>query len=157
MARENLAPAPDLAAADDPLAWHAITPPPIGAPMMRRRRLVDVVRGQARHAVSALFRDSIWGPVGEMVIHEYTLRAAVDARSMRLTDVQAKPRVLPFGTCPAAARNVDLLLGEPIRSLRRRTLDLITGTDGCTHLTDALRALAEVPVLLDELAHATPT
>jgi hypothetical protein len=38
--------------------------------------------------------------------------------------------VLPFGTCPAAAGNMDL--------------------------SDALRALAEVPVLLDTLAGRMP-
>lgn len=78
------------------------------------------------------------------------LHATVDPHSLRLTGL----RVLPFGTCPAAARNVDLLLGEPMRGLRHRVLELVVGTDGCTHLNDALRALAEVPVLVAELTAA---
>ena len=82
------------------------------------------------------------------------MRATIDPQSMRLTSIQADPRVLPFETCPAAAGNVDLLLDEPARTLRHRVLELVVGTDGCTHLNDALRALAEVPLIIEELATA---
>jgi hypothetical protein len=151
--QENLPPARDLGPPGDPLAWHLIAPPPDG-PMMRRRRIVDVLPADSAITVTALFRDSIWGPGRtERVVHEYALDASIDPATMRLTGIRADPHVLPFETCPAAARNTDLLAGEPVRTLRRRVLDLIVGTDGCTHLTDALRALAEVPVLLDELTH----
>jgi hypothetical protein len=92
----------------------------------------------------------------ETVVHEYGLRAAVNRESLRLASIEADPRVLPFPTCPAAARNVNLLVGEPLRTLRHRVLELVVGTDGCTHLNDALRALAEVPVLMDELTAADP-
>jgi hypothetical protein len=88
------------------------------------------------------------------VVHEYGVHAVVDPQSMRLTSIEADPRVLPFETCPAAARNVDLLLGEPLRTLRHRVIELVVGTDGCTHLNDALRALAEVPLIIEDLATA---
>jgi hypothetical protein len=150
--RQNLVPAHDLAQPDDPLAWHAIAPAPAGSAMMRRRRRVDVIAGR-QFTVDSVFRDSIWSPDGaETVVHEYGLRATVDPRSLRLTGLLADPRVLPFGTCPAAAGNVDLLLGEPVGGLRHRVTELVAGTDCCTHLNDALRALAEVPVLMAELA-----
>jgi hypothetical protein len=153
--QHNLVPARDLAQPDDPVAWHVMPPQPAGSAMMRRRRLVDVAAGE-QLAVTSLFRDSIWAPDGtETVVHEYGLHAAVDPRSLRLTAIRADPRVLPFDTCPAAARNVDLLLGEPMRTLRDRVVELVLGTDGCTHLNDALRALAEVPVMLGELAFAS--
>ena len=56
-------------------------------------------------------------------MHEYGVHAAVDPHSMRLTGIKADPRVLPFETCPAAAENVDLLVGEPMRTLRSRVIE----------------------------------
>lgn len=150
----NLATAHALEQPDDPLAWHAIQPPQAGSPMMRRRRRVDVAVGP-QITVDSLFRDAIWSPEGiETVVHEYGVHAGVDPDSMRLTSIAADPRVLPFETCPAAAENVDLLLGEPMRTLRSRVIELVVGTDGCTHLNDALRALAEVPLMIEELVTA---
>ncbi len=152
--RHNLVPALDLGLPNDAAAWHAMRPPSAGSPMMRRRRRVDVVAGP-QITVDSLFRDSIWSPDGaEIAVHEYGLRATIDPQSMRLTSIQADPRVLPFETCPAAAGNVDLLLDEPAGTLRHRVLELVVGTDGCTHLNDALRALAEVPLIIEELATA---
>ena len=145
----DLVPALDLAQPDDPAAWHPIPGPPVGSAMFRRRRRVDVSAGDGKVWVNSLFRDSMWSPERvEMVIHEYGLHATVDLETMRVSAISADPRVLPFQTCPAAAANVDLLLGEPVRTLRHRVRELVIGTDGCTHLNDALRSLAEVPVLL---------
>jgi hypothetical protein len=150
--RQNLVPGFDLDEPGDPIAWHAIPPPPVGSAMLRRRRRIDVTPGPELR-VDSMFRDSMWSPEGaEIVVHEYGLHATVDPGSMRLTGIEADPRVLPFMTCPTAGQNVDLLLGEPIRTLRHRVRELVVGTDGCTHLNDALRALAEVPVLVGELA-----
>jgi Protein of unknown function (DUF2889) len=59
----------------------------------------------------------------------------------------ARPRVLPYGECTAAAPNASWLNGTPLRGLRSEVLGRIRGTDCCTHLNDALRSLAEVPVL----------
>ena len=152
--RHNLVPGLALEQRDDALAWHAIQPPPDGSPMMRRCRRIDVAAGP-QITVNSLFRDSIWSPEGaETVVHEYGVHATADPQSMRLTSIEADPRVLPFETCSAAAGNVDLLLGEPLRTLRHRVLELVIGTDGCTHLNDALRALAEVPLMIEELATA---
>jgi hypothetical protein len=152
--QHNLVPALDLDEPSDPHAWHEIPGPPGNSPMLRRRRRVDVVDGPEL-VVDSVFRDSMWSPEGvETVVHEYGLHARVDRASMRLTAISADPRVLPFQTCPAAASNVDLLLGEPLVTLRHRVLELVVSTDGCTHLNDALRALAEVPVLVTQLARA---
>ena len=65
--------------------------------------------------------------------------------------IHAEPRVLPFVECPSAADNVTRLVGSPIKDFRTSVLAMLNGTDCCTHLNDALRALAEVPVLLDQL------
>jgi hypothetical protein len=150
--QHNLVPAFDLAEPSDPLAWHDVPDAPGDSPMLRRRRRIDVIDGP-EIIVDSLFRDSMWSPEGvETVVHEYGVHAVVDRDSMRLTSITADPRVLPFQTCPAAAANVDLLLGEPMGTLRHRVLEQIISTDGCTHLNDALRALAEVPVLFGELS-----
>lgn len=147
---QNLTPGPELTDPDDPLAWHRVPGPPAAGPMFRRRRMLDVIDGRGL-LVDSLFRDSVWDPGGvELVVHEYALRAVVDKESLRLESVTAVPGVLPFGTCPAAADNVDLLVGEPLATLRHRVLELVVGTDGCTHLNDVLRALADVPVLLGQ-------
>jgi hypothetical protein len=154
--QHNLVPAFDLAEPSDPFAWHDLPDAPQDSPMLRRRRRIDVTDG-AEVVVDSAFRDSMWSPEHvETVVHEYGVHAVVDRDSMRLTSITADPRVLPFQTCPAAAANVDLLVGEPMATLRHRVLEQIVSTDGCTHLNDALRALAEVPVLLDELIGAAP-
>lgn len=152
--QHNLVPAFDLAETSDPLGWHQVPDAPGDSPMLRRRRRIDVIDGPDVR-VDSLFRDSMWNPEGvETVVHEYGVHAVVDRTSMRLMSVTADPRVLPFQTCPAAAANVDLLAGEPMATLRHRVLEQIVSTDGCTHLNDALRALADVPVLLGELIGA---
>ncbi|MCW2684836.1 MAG: hypothetical protein JWP33_2749, partial [Blastococcus sp.] len=155
--QHNLVPALDLDEPSDRLAWHEIPGPPGDSAMLRRRRRIDVVDGPEL-VVDSVFRDSMWSPDGvETVVHEYCLHARVDRSSLQLTAITADPRVLPFQTCPSAASNVDLLVGEPLTTLRHRVLELVLSTDGCTHLNDALRALAEVPVLVAELARAEET
>jgi Protein of unknown function (DUF2889) len=144
----HLAKAAQLDDLGDPLAWHDIGPVTLDFATMRRRRRVDVYRANDRVVIEAMFRDSIWTPTGvEMVVHEYQLDARADADTMELTEVQATPRVLPYGECPAAAESVHQLVGQPLRQLRQSVLTTLTGTGSCTHLNDMLRALAEVPVL----------
>jgi hypothetical protein len=65
--------------------------------------------------------------------------------------VEAEPRVLPFVECTSAPANLQRLIGAPLPELRDRVLAELRGTAGCTHLNDALRALAEVPALIDHL------
>jgi len=91
---------------------------------------------------------------GRTAVHEYHLTATADPASLRLLSVEAEPRVLPFTECPAAAPNVERLLGTPLPELRDRVLVELRGTAGCTHLNDALRALAEVPILANRLRTA---
>jgi hypothetical protein len=70
---------------------------------------------------------------------------------MTLVALEADPRVLPYRECPTAAGNVQRLIGAPLAVLREQVLVDLRGTAGCTHLNDALRALAEVPALVDRL------
>jgi hypothetical protein len=51
-----------------------------------------------------------------------------------------------------AVANADRMVGTPLADLRTAVLEQLTratqGHDGCTHLNDVLRSLAEVPVLV---------
>jgi hypothetical protein len=84
-------------------------------------------------------------------VHEYHLEATAEAATNVLTSIVAEPRVLPFRECPGAAPNASFMLGADLATFRTETLERIRGVDCCTHLNDALRALAEVPVLAAQL------
>jgi hypothetical protein len=102
--------------------------------------------------IDAAFQDSASRPDGgRMALHEYRLTATADPGSMLITSITAQPRILPFPECPSATHNLRRLLGVPLIELRERVLDQLRGTDGCTHLNDALRALAAVPALMEPL------
>jgi hypothetical protein len=63
----------------------------------------------------------------------------------------AEPRVLPYPECPGAAPNAVNIVGVPVAELRKEVLTRIRSIHCCTHLNDALRSLAEVPVLAASL------
>jgi hypothetical protein len=141
--------APDLRNPADPEGWHAFPEAPGMA--FRRARRIDLWRdGLIR--IEAAFQDSTTTPVGpRAVVHEYTLSATADPESLRLLSLEAQPRVLPHRECPAAAGNLGRLLGQPLAELRETVLAQLAGAAGCTHLNDAVRALAEAPALLSRL------
>ncbi len=130
----------------DPWSWHRLDDHPPMA--MCRSRRIDVWVDGDLIQVDAMFRDHCWRPDGaEIAVHEYRLAATGDQETGVLTSVVAEPRVLPYAECPSAADNVGVLAGVPMADLRREVLERIQHTDCCTHLNDALRALAEVPIL----------
>ena len=140
------APTADLRHPEDPEGWHEF-PVQQGVAMRRARRIDVTVNGFIQ--IDAAFQDSATTPAGERAaLHEYRLTATADPRSLELLALSAEPRVLPFPECPAAAANVSRLLGTPLPQLREAVLARLPGTQGCTHLNDALRALAEVPALV---------
>ncbi len=131
---------------NDPLSWHEIHPNPQIA--MRRARRIDVWADGDDIVIDAMFRDSVWNPDGdEEVLHEYQMMGRADRRTDTLVEMEAIPRVLPYSECPLAAPNAAWLVGTPVRSLRTEVIERLRSTDCCTHLNDALRSLAEVPVL----------
>jgi hypothetical protein len=147
---QNVAEVPSIVDPADPAGWHEVPANPAVA--MRRARRIDVgLEGDAVW-VDAMFRDSSWRPDGvEVAVHEYHLDASASVTDLALTSVVAEPRVLPYPECPAAAPNAVRMVGTPMADLRGRVLESLKGTDGCTHLNDALRSLAEVPCLLADL------
>lgn len=140
--------APGLPGQRDPQGWHPTDPlPPYS---MRRARRIDVLPGSSAEpaGVDAMFRDSYVLPDGtETVIHEYTLTAEVDPRTRTMTACEARPRVLPWVECPAAAASAGRLAGQRLDGLRRHVRETFSGLSTCTHLNDMLRGLEDVYAL----------
>ena len=130
----------------DAHAWHAMGS--LELDWTRRRRCIDVRRhADSTFWVWAIFRDTVGqGDGTEVVLHEYTVTAR-GAHGV-LSDLSAKPRVLPFGECPAAADAVGALAGAPVRTLAATVPDTLVSVASCTHLNDLLRALGGVADLV---------
>jgi hypothetical protein len=143
---------PKLARDDDPHGWHALADlPPVS---FRRARRIDVWRDPVDGTImiDSGFQDSAGHPTeGRIAIHEYVLRATADPDTLTVSSVDADPRILPFLSCPNAVGTAGYVLGTPLAELRTTVLERLAKTNGCTHLNDALRALAEVPLLLSQL------
>lgn len=140
-------PVPEVDAGDDPWGWHGLEP--ITEMSMRRARRLDVRIEGDRILVDSMFQDSTTVPEGGRVaVHEYRLTGEAGLRSGVVERLDAEPRVLPYRECPLASRSVDALVGVPLADLRAEVLQRLPGTAGCTHLNDAMRALAEVPALV---------
>jgi hypothetical protein len=142
---------PSLGSPDDRHGWHELTEwSEISA---RRARCIDVWFEGEDIVIEAFFQDSAATQTGErQAVHEYLLSARADRRTATLRAVTADPRILPFEVCPSAILNIGRMVGTPLADLRRAVVERLPRTDGCTHLNDTLRALAEVPQLAAALA-----
>ena len=118
---------------------------------MRRARRIDVWREGEGLAIDLGFQDSGTAPDGgeRIAIHEY--HVAAHAEGGRLTRLAVDPRILPFRECPGAAAKAQAMLGAPLSELRIQVLETLSGIEGCTHLNDVLRSMAEVPQLMDRI------
>jgi hypothetical protein len=143
----DIKPVRPVADPGDPVGWHDLEE--IEEVSMRRARRIDVcLDDDGLIRVDSMFQDSSTVPEGgRIAVHEYRVEATVDPVEGILTSVFADARVLPYLECPAAAGAVDRMVGTTVADLRVAVLDRLKGAAGCTHLNDALRALAEVPVL----------
>lgn len=132
----------------DPEGWHEL--PDNDGPGFRRARRIDVTRDAASGLIKidAAFQDSARRQDGGRVaIHEYNLAVTADADTLEILSLEPEARILPFSECPGAITNTRRLVGSRIGDIRDEVLALLRGPQGCTHLNDALRALAEVPKL----------
>ena len=135
---------------EDPAGWHDF--PVSEGIAFRRARRIDVWRESGELRVEASFQDSAPRPDGgRAALHEYVIRAKLDPATLALETLEPEGRVLPFHECPGAITNARGLIGTPLGQIREAVLGKLRGPQGCTHLNDALRALAEVPRLLESL------
>lgn len=137
----------------DPEGWHELHD--VDGPSFRRARRIEVQRDDEAGLIriEAAFQDSVRRKIGGRgAIHEYNISATADLASARLLTLEPEPRILPFGECPGAIANTQRLIGRSLHEVRDAVLENLRGTQGCTHLNDALRALAEVPKLAGYLA-----
>ncbi len=144
--------ASDVRNPDDPHGWHDL--PDRDGAGFRRARWIDVVRDEATGAIriDTGFQDSAKTQHGGRVaIHEYTLQATADPETLEVLDLVATPHILPFSECPGAVANAQRMVGARLADIREEVLSNLRGTQGCTHLNDALRALAEVPKLAQNI------
>jgi hypothetical protein len=135
----------------DPAGWHEF--PALEGVTMRRARRIDVWRDEAGLIrVDSAFQDSAPRPDGtRAALHEYRLEASADPDTLELLTIRPEARVLPFGECPGAITNALGLVGTSLPDIRDTVLNELRGPRGCTHLNDALRALADVPKLVEYL------
>ncbi|RAY16940.1 hypothetical protein DPM19_01890 [Actinomadura craniellae] len=139
--------APGPEPSPDPLAWHEHDALPAGA--IRRRRRMDLTAAAGTVRVDATFRDThVDGDGVETIVHEYVLDALIDRAELRILEIEAVPRVLPWTECPAAAASAGALAGRTVGELRTWVRRQLTGTLTCTHLNDLLRSLDDVDHLV---------
>ena len=140
----------------DPAGWHALPEQPKMS--MRRARRIDVWIDAARDGeivIDSAFQDRCGDPdLGRIAVHEYLLQATIDSASMTVSSITPDPRILPFEECPSAVLTAQAIVGASVAKLRFTVLELLAKTNGCTHLNDAMRALADVPVLIAHLQRA---
>ena len=135
----------------DAEGWHPLHD--VDGPGFRRARRIDVTRDGAVIRIDAAFQDSARRKDGSRVaIHEYSLAVTADPVTLEILTLEPEARILPFSECPGAIHNARRLVGSRITDVRDTVLNQLRGPEGCTHLNDALRALAEVPRLAAELA-----
>jgi hypothetical protein len=143
---------PPLVHTDDPHGWHEL--PDLPDVSMRRARRIDVwLDDSGLIQIDSAFQDSSGDPGPDRVaVHEYLLRATADPVTLTLLSVEPDARILPFLECPAAVATAQSVVGVSLVDLRTVVLSRLAKVNGCTHLNDALRCLAEVPKLLAYLA-----
>lgn len=144
---QNATRVPSLVHPDDPAGWHQLVDR--GGVNFRRARRIDVWREDGLIHIDSAFQDSASAPDGgdRIAIHEYRLVATADAEARTMLSAHATPGTLPYAECPAAPSNISAMVGTLLSELRQAVLVTLRKTAGCTHLNDAMRALAEVPRL----------
>lgn len=143
---DRASPVVSLINPQDPEGWHTMQDYQQTA--LRRARRLDVwLDGDIQ--VDAGFQDSATAPEGGRVaVHEYGLRLTVDAVTGLVKTIAATPHVLPFPECPSAVANLQQLINTPVVEFRSLILEKLARVEGCTHLNDALRSLADIHQLM---------
>lgn len=123
----------------------AVDEPALRPRSMRRRRILDLVPSGKNIGVYQYFRDSYCDENrNEGSLHEYVVSALLgddDSGQLAVKAISVEPRSLPFPECPLASSNAQLLVGTAIENIEGTVRSRLSGTMGCTHLSDVLRFL----------------
>ena len=77
-------------------------------------------------------------------LHDMAVRLTLDDR-MTVRDIEAVTEAGPFTICPVIAANYRKLIGKRVgRGWRAALRETMGGTEGCTHITEMLGAMATV-------------
>lgn len=141
-----------LPRSDDLVGWHEAVD--ADGMTMRRARRIDVrFDGDSEVTIESAFQDSCSMPDGtRSAVHEYTILATAGSKTWEIASLQATPGNLPYDECPLAIPKIAPLVGTRLADLREYVPGHFRGIAGCTHLNDALRALADTPFLAARLA-----
>jgi hypothetical protein len=151
---QSSAPVPSLRHPDDAEGWHDLTEA-AGVSYMRARRM-DIVEDDVV-AIDIGFQDSAVGPDSDQRygVHEYSVRATASPDTLILLTLDVVGHLLPYPECSGALAAAERMIGRPLADFRRQVGKEIRGADGCTHLTDVLRSMADVPNLVQALRQAS--
>jgi hypothetical protein len=151
---QSSAPVPSLRDPDDPEGWHDLTEAE-GVSYMRARRM-DVTEGDVI-AIDIGFQDSAVGPDNgqRYGVHEYRVRATASPDDLALLTIDVVGHLLPYPECPGALAAAQRMRGRSLADFRKQVGREIRGADSCTHLTDVLRSLADVPTLVQALRQSS--
>jgi hypothetical protein len=137
---------------DDRWAWHSVAD--TTGPSLWRLRALDVWHEDNVICANTQFQDSGSLPDSgnyRRVMHEYRVTAIIDPCDFVLRAVEVTPGMLPFPTCLAAPESAGGLVGHPVSTFGKLVSMDLTGTAGCTHLNEALKALQDVPAIAREV------
>ncbi len=138
-----------LEVVDDPLAWHPMSPLPVGS--MRRRRRIDFTPSPSDTGAvdfDVMFRDSFIEDDGrESAVHEYQVIGWADPDGV-VRRIEAIARVLPGPECPVAVASALRLVGVALSEVRALVTGEFSGISTCTHLNDALRSIGAASLAL---------
>jgi hypothetical protein len=147
----------DLLPEPTPIAAGLPDEPPLRPRSMRRRRVLDLVGDGDDIDVFQYFRDShVDGDGREGSLHEYVMTARLSAGDLVVRAITVEPRALPFPECSLAAANAQLLVGTSTSDVENVVRSRLSGTMGCTHLSDVLRFLRFAGSLASAIAPGTP-
>lgn len=144
----NSCPIPPIENAADEGGWHKFSEQE--GRFFRRARRIDAWRDGDRMMIESHFQDSAsrYDGNGRVGIHEYLVRMETDAAGV-IASIEILPGILPFSPCLDAPGKAMALRGTRMAELRRTVPERYKGIEGCTHLNDVFRSLADVPVLLE--------
>ena len=146
---ERCAVVPALPHPKDPEGWHSLAT--FNEVNLRRSRCMDVWLDH-NIVVEAVFQDSALQLDGRRVaVHEYSVRAEIDAGDFTVQKLLITPHILPYPECPSAVAFAQSLVGMALPEFKASVHVMLRRERGCTHLNDMLRAMSDLPEIISRL------